>query len=71
MPGKFDMNVITIEEAHDITKLKLDELFGSFLTFEMAISIYPTEKIRKAKVLLLNQYIKNRQRSISLKVKQI
>ncbi|KAA0059924.1 Peptidase aspartic, catalytic [Cucumis melo var. makuwa] len=35
---KFDMKVTTIEEAHDITTLKLDELFGSLLTFEMAIS---------------------------------
>ncbi|KAA0034957.1 gag-pol polyprotein [Cucumis melo var. makuwa] len=38
LPGKFDMKVTAIEEAHDITKLKLDELFGSLLTFEMAIS---------------------------------
>ncbi|XP_050942587.1 uncharacterized protein LOC127150004 [Cucumis melo] len=36
--GKLDMKVTTIEEAHNITKLKLDELFGSLLTFEMAIS---------------------------------
>ncbi|KAA0048232.1 gag-pol polyprotein [Cucumis melo var. makuwa] len=28
--------VTAIEEAHDITTLKLDELFGSLLTFEMA-----------------------------------
>ena len=38
LPGKFDMKVTTIEETHDITKLKLDELFGSLLTFKMAIS---------------------------------
>ncbi|TYK26468.1 gag-pol polyprotein [Cucumis melo var. makuwa] len=38
LPGKFDMKVTAIDEAHDITKLKLDELFGSLLTFEMAIS---------------------------------
>ena len=36
--AKFDMKVTGIEEAHDITKLKLDELFGSLLTFEMTIS---------------------------------
>ena len=35
--GKFDMKV-TIEETHDITKLNLDELFESLLTFDMAIS---------------------------------
>ncbi|KAA0034783.1 gag-proteinase polyprotein [Cucumis melo var. makuwa] len=36
--GKFDMKVTAIEKAHNITKLKLDELFGSLLTSEMAIS---------------------------------
>ncbi|TYK00987.1 gag-pol polyprotein [Cucumis melo var. makuwa] len=34
----FDIKVTTIEEAHDKPKLKLDELFGSLLTFEMVIS---------------------------------
>ena len=38
LPRKFDIKVTAIEEAHDITTLKLDELFGSLLTFEMAIS---------------------------------
>ncbi|KAA0052069.1 gag-pol polyprotein [Cucumis melo var. makuwa] len=38
LQGKFDMKVTAIEEAHDITKLKLDELFGSLLTFEITIS---------------------------------
>ncbi|KAA0050556.1 gag-proteinase polyprotein [Cucumis melo var. makuwa] len=36
LPRKFDMKVTVIEEAHDITTLRLDELFGSLLTFEMA-----------------------------------
>ncbi|KAA0048271.1 Receptor-like protein 12 [Cucumis melo var. makuwa] len=35
---KFDMKVTAIEEAHDITKLKLDELFMSLLSFEITIS---------------------------------
>ncbi|KAA0047000.1 gag-pol polyprotein [Cucumis melo var. makuwa] len=38
LPRKFDMKVTAIEEAHDITTLKLDKLFGSLLTFEMTIS---------------------------------
>ena len=38
LPGKFDIKVTIIEEAHDITTLKLNELFRSLLTFEMAIS---------------------------------
>ncbi|TYK23186.1 gag-proteinase polyprotein [Cucumis melo var. makuwa] len=36
LPRKFDMKVTAIEEAYDITTLKLDELFDSLLTFEMA-----------------------------------
>ena len=31
------MKVIAIEEENDITKLKLDELFGPLQTFEMTI----------------------------------
>lgn len=34
---KFDMKVITIEEAQDILFLKVDELFGSLLTFDMSL----------------------------------
>ncbi|TYK01370.1 gag-pol polyprotein [Cucumis melo var. makuwa] len=36
LPRKFDMKVTVIEKAHDITTLKLDELFGSLLTFKIA-----------------------------------
>ncbi|TYK08776.1 gag-pol polyprotein [Cucumis melo var. makuwa] len=38
LPMKFDMKVTAIKEAYNITTLKLDELFGSLLTFEIAIS---------------------------------
>ncbi|KAA0025487.1 gag-pol polyprotein [Cucumis melo var. makuwa] len=41
---KFDMKVTAIEEAHDITTLKLDELFGSLLTFEMATADRESKK---------------------------
>ncbi|KAA0032064.1 uncharacterized protein E5676_scaffold299G00350 [Cucumis melo var. makuwa] len=41
------MEVTTIEEAHDITTLKLDELFGSLLMFEMAISDKENKKGRR------------------------
>ncbi|KAA0058259.1 gag-proteinase polyprotein [Cucumis melo var. makuwa] len=44
LPRKFDMKVIAIEEAHDITTLKLDELFGSLLTFEMATADRESKK---------------------------
>ncbi|TYK30437.1 F5J5.1 [Cucumis melo var. makuwa] len=44
MSRKFDMKVTAIEEAHDITTLKLDELFGSLLTFEMATADRESKK---------------------------
>ncbi|KAA0063428.1 gag-pol polyprotein [Cucumis melo var. makuwa] len=44
LPRKFDMKVTAIEEAHDITSLKLDELFGSLLTFEMATADRESKK---------------------------
>ncbi|KAA0026117.1 gag-pol polyprotein [Cucumis melo var. makuwa] len=44
LPRKFDMKVTAIEKAHDITTLKLDELFGSLLTFEMATADRESKK---------------------------
>ncbi|KAA0058969.1 gag-pol polyprotein [Cucumis melo var. makuwa] len=35
LPSKFNMKVTTIEEANDLSKMKLDELFGSLQTFEL------------------------------------
>ncbi|CAM8934719.1 unnamed protein product [Rhodiola kirilowii] len=35
LPPRFDMKVTAIEEMHDISKLKLDELMGSLRTYEM------------------------------------
>ncbi|MCI20710.1 gag-pol polyprotein, partial [Trifolium medium] len=37
LPKRFDMNVTTIEEAQDLSSIKVDELNGSLQTFEMAI----------------------------------
>ncbi|KAA0032128.1 gag-pol polyprotein [Cucumis melo var. makuwa] len=54
LPRKFDMKVTAIEEAQDITTLKLDELFGSLLTFEMAISNRESKKGTNNLDLILN-----------------
>ncbi|KAA0033170.1 gag-pol polyprotein [Cucumis melo var. makuwa] len=35
LPRKFNVKVTANEEAYDVTTLRLDELFGSLLTFEM------------------------------------
>lgn len=38
LPKKFDMKVITIEEAQDLSNIKVDESIGSLQTFEMTLS---------------------------------
>ncbi|PNX74790.1 gag-protease polyprotein [Trifolium pratense] len=43
LPKKFDMKVTAIEEAKDISEIKLDELVGSLQTYEGAID----EKLEK------------------------
>jgi hypothetical protein len=38
LPKRFDMKVVAIEEAQDISTMKVEELIGSLQTFELAIS---------------------------------
>lgn len=38
LPKKFDMEVTGIEEAYDLSSIKVDEHIGSLQTFEMCIS---------------------------------
>jgi len=38
LPERFDMKVIAIEEAQDISSLKVDELIGSLQNFEININ---------------------------------
>ncbi|WJX62830.1 hypothetical protein P8452_47785 [Trifolium repens] len=38
LPKRFDMKVTTIEEAHDISTMKMDELVGSLQTFEIVLN---------------------------------
>jgi hypothetical protein len=38
LPKRFDMKVTTIEEAHDISTMKVDELVGSLQTFEIVLN---------------------------------
>ncbi|KAA0043137.1 gag-proteinase polyprotein [Cucumis melo var. makuwa] len=45
LPSKFNMKVTAIEEANDLSKMKLDELFGSLRTFELHLG--HTENRRK------------------------
>ncbi|CAM8990836.1 unnamed protein product [Rhodiola kirilowii] len=43
LPPRFSMKVTTIEEMHDISKLKLDELMGSLGIYEMNHKVQPRE----------------------------
>lgn len=38
LPKRFAMKVVAIEEAHDISNMKVEELIGSLQTFEMGIN---------------------------------
>lgn len=38
LPKKFDTKVTTIEEAQDLSTIKVDELNGSLQTFELVIN---------------------------------
>ncbi|TYK22564.1 gag-pol polyprotein [Cucumis melo var. makuwa] len=51
LPRKFDRKVTAIEEAQDITTLKLDKLLGLLLTFEMAMSDRETNQDESIAVL--------------------
>ncbi|KAA0039004.1 gag-pol polyprotein [Cucumis melo var. makuwa] len=51
LPRKFDRKVTAIEEAQDITTLKLDELLELLLTFEMAMSDRETNQDESIAVL--------------------
>ncbi|XP_057418346.1 uncharacterized protein LOC130712533 [Lotus japonicus] len=46
LPKKFDMKVTAIDEAQDISSVKVDELIGSLQTFEMSINDRSEKKNR-------------------------
>ncbi|CAM8934393.1 unnamed protein product [Rhodiola kirilowii] len=43
LPPRFAMYVTAIEEMHDISKLKLDELMGYLTTYEMNHDVQPKD----------------------------
>lgn len=68
LPRRFDMKVTVIEEAHDITTMKVDELFGSLRTFEMSFDDKSDKKSKNIaysrlwRMMLRLLKIKNRMR---------
>jgi hypothetical protein len=44
LPRRFNMKVTTIEEAQDLSTIKVDELIGSLQIFEMTINNIPEKK---------------------------
>lgn len=47
LPKKFDMKVLAIEEAQDLSNTKVDELIGYLKTFEMEINDRTEKKKKK------------------------
>jgi excinuclease UvrABC nuclease subunit len=46
LPKRFDMKVTTVEEANDISEMKVDELIGSLKTFEVAFNDKSESKLK-------------------------
>ena len=40
LPERFGMKITAIEEVHDLHEMKVDEMFGSLLTFELSFDKY-------------------------------
>jgi len=51
LPKKFDMKVTAIEEAQDLSKMKVDELIGSLQNFEIVINNREEKKERSITLL--------------------
>ncbi|MCH79439.1 gag-protease polyprotein [Trifolium medium] len=46
LPKRFDMKVTAIEEAQDISTMKIDELVGSLKTFELSVNEKSDKKVK-------------------------
>ena len=46
LPERFKIKVTTIDEVHDTSAMKVDELIGSLLTYEMSFSGSSEKKSR-------------------------
>ena len=60
LPQRFDMKVIAIEEAQDISNMKVDELIGSLQNFEIVIN-NREEKKEKSITFVSNKDVKDSQ----------
>ena len=52
LPKRFDMKVTDIEEAQDISSVKVDELIGSLQNFEITINSKEIMKIMRHKEIM-------------------
>ncbi|MCH79532.1 gag-pol polyprotein [Trifolium medium] len=46
LPKRFDMKVTAVEEANDISEMKVDEVIGSLQTFEVAMNDRAENKVK-------------------------
>jgi hypothetical protein len=60
LPKRFDMKVIAIEEAQDISDMKIEELIGSLQSFEIIIN----NMVEKEDNNVFSTYIKETQRNL-------
>ncbi|KAL6328642.1 hypothetical protein AAG906_003327 [Vitis piasezkii] len=52
-PKKWEIKVITIQEAKDLTKLPLEELIGSLMTQEITMTSHQDDEEKKKKSIAL------------------
>lgn len=64
LPKRFEMKVTTIEKAHDIVTMKVDELSGSLRTFEMSFDEKPN---KKSKNIALQSNLENDASAVKIK----
>lgn len=64
LPKRFEMKVTTIEKAHDIVIMKVDELSGSLRTFEMSFDEKPN---KKSKNIALQSNLENDASAVKIK----
>src|SRR3954467_15056421 len=64
LPKRFDMKVTAIEEAQDISSMKVEELIGSLQTFEMGMN-ENSEKKNKSIAFVSNSQEESREENLS------
>ena len=65
LPRSWEAKITTIQEAKDLTCLKLEELLGSLMTYELTLNQQEKEEMKKKKSIALAIKIKKEDRKVS------